>query len=134
MTFDVINNSLGERTTLPELAPPSRWQRIKSRLRILWYVHVDRRIPRLVWKGDELDVLIRFKGGWEAAGDLAAVEREIRKLDIGFDTGASADGRDWEWDWSLSGPVTVTFKSRATKPEKRVPPFKITVVSSNGAA
>ena len=28
-------------------------------------------------------------------------------------------GRDWEWDWSLSGPISVTFRGRAARPGQR---------------
>lgn len=108
-----------------------------SGMRNRW-VRFSRRFPRLVWHGDEVDVRITFKeaklppmpfGGEEHAltqavkslnsGALAAVERQLAEIGIGFDKGMGLEGRDWEWDWSLRGPVSVTFRGRARKAERR---------------
>lgn len=40
------------------------------------------------------------------------IERLLGELGITFDRGIGFGGRDWEWDWSLSGPVTVRAKTR----------------------
>jgi len=35
---------------------------------------------------------------------------ELGKVGISFDTGTNGACFDWEWDWSLKGPVRVLFK------------------------
>src|SRR5690606_11003094 len=105
---------------------------------------ISRRIPRLVWPGDELDVRITFKsdclsdGGTsdEAfhtfySGALAEAQRKLREAGIEFDTGMGFEGRDWEWDFSLRGPVSVTFKRRAQHPERRVARPRPTLAFTN---
>lgn len=42
---------------------------------------------------------------------LHQIEKLFRELGITFDTGAGCGGRDWEWDWSLEGPVKVTLSN-----------------------
>jgi len=42
--------------------------------------------------------------------DLFEIERLLLKNGISFDTGAGMGHRDWEWDWSLKGPVKVTVR------------------------
>jgi hypothetical protein len=109
------------------------WSRLKHRA-----IRLRRKLPYLVWYGDEIDVRVTFKEAKlqpiEASdpevvlaaaqrqlntGALAKVERGLSEIGIGFDKGAGCDGRDWEWDWSLSGPISVTFRARAKKPERR---------------
>lgn len=45
---------------------------------------------------------------------VLAAQRQLRAAGIGFDTGydLTSNVRDWEWDWSLSGPVEVTYRRR----------------------
>lgn len=40
---------------------------------------------------------------------LFKIEQLFRDIGIGFDTGydGTSETRDWEWDWSLSGPIKV---------------------------
>lgn len=45
---------------------------------------------------------------------LWQAETLLHEIGVSFDTGAGCGQRDWEWDWSLSGPVKVTFR-RLTK-------------------
>lgn len=99
-----------------------------------------RHLPYLVWFHDEVDVVVTlledkmnpddplhslFSGGFRD------IEDQMRQMGIGFDTGISAAGRDWEWDWSLSGPISVRFKSRAKSPEKRLERPRPRLVVSN---
>lgn len=64
--------------------------------------------------GRPAEVGITFKVPQEKAHYLFEAERALSNLGIGFDTGAGIGGelleRDWEWDWSLSGPVEVKFR------------------------
>lgn len=99
----------------------------------------NRFIPHLVWRNDEIDVVVTFKEARlpqiEASspeelfaavlphldyGRLAEIERMLAEIGITFDKGASADGRDWEMDFSLRGPISVRFRRRAQHPERRV--------------
>ena len=94
------------------------WSRIRRRV-----TRISRRFPRLVWYGDELDVRVTFKG----IGGLGEDKKEVFNagqlfsgMGIRFDTGSGCHGRDWEWDWSLRGPISVTFRGRAKHPERRI--------------
>ena len=40
---------------------------------------------------------------------LKQAEKHLLEAGISFDTGGGFGGRDWEWDWSLEGPVTVYY-------------------------
>lgn len=63
---------------------------------------------------EEAEVLIQF--GFqdltkEQRDKLWKIESLFHELGIYFDTGGAIGGaRDWEWDWSLRGPVKVFFK------------------------
>lgn len=98
-----------------------------------FFVRLRRLLPYLVWYEDELDVRVTFSGerlnrsvtsGSIAdalfKSDLAKIERMFGEMEIWFDRGVGIEGRDWEWDWSLNGPISVTFKARATKPMRRM--------------
>lgn len=90
---------------------------------------LKRFIPRLVWPGDEVDVVITFTENklqqdanplrqlWQGA--LPQIEMQLAEIGVEFDKGLGPDGRDWEWDWSLRGPVRVKFRSRAKRPHLR---------------
>lgn len=103
------------------------WQKIRWRLR--YYRHaLARKIPRLVWPGDELDVRVTFTAhklnpddpfASLFSGAIADLRQHMRAVGVDFDTGCGPDGYDWEWDWSLSGPISVQFKSRAERPGNR---------------
>jgi hypothetical protein len=65
-------------------------------------------------RGQEVAVGIRFdltKLTQTQKDMLWALTRALRCLGIGFDTGSDGAVLDWEWDWSLRGPVKVTFKN-----------------------
>lgn len=67
------------------------------------------KIPRLVWPMDECEVLVAFDLSKVTHEQLFKVESALRELGVTFDTGSGCGKRDWEWDWSLHGPVTVQF-------------------------
>lgn len=100
-----------------------------------WHWRLKRWIPRLVWLGDELDVRITFTQDrlcpttdtavafrQFSSGAVREIEKQLSRMGIGFDSGMGCEGRDWEWDWSLSGPVRVIFRGRSKNPELRVAP------------
>lgn len=101
-----------------------------------------RYLPQLVWEGDEVDVRLVFTDdtinqtdpvGGLFSGGLFEIEERMRKMGISFDRGQGFDGRDWELDWSLHGPLRVKFRRRTLHPERRARPaaaFKI--VGGNG--
>ena len=85
-----------------------------SKIRTFYYRHIYRHIPHLVWPHQEVEVGItfthlplgtsgvHFESLWQA-------ENALHEVGLSFDTGAGCNGRDWEWDWSLKGPVQVRF-------------------------
>lgn len=95
-------------------------------------MNISRRLPRLIWVGDEVDVCITFLedplqhnvspdsalAGLDSGG-LAEIESQLRHMGITFDRSQGFGGRDWEWDWSLKGPVRVKFRSKAREPQER---------------
>jgi hypothetical protein len=108
-----------------------------------WLARQRRKMPYLVWYNDELDVAVTFSRerllpdgtiddayGALFGSRLAEVEGVMREMDIEFDRGVGFDGRDWEWDWSLKGPISVRFRHRATKPERRRERLKPKLVCS----
>ncbi len=137
--------SIGQPTVAGEMP---WWRIILSRL-YYWGLRLRRRLPYLVWYGNELDVVvtlaqdklqpIEMRPGEDPAkafrqlfsGAFAEIERTFREMGIEFDTGMGLDGRDWEWDWSLKGPISVRFKARATKPELRMERPRPKLVISN---
>ena len=58
----------------------------------------------------EAEVLINFDLSKIAPGKVFELEKLLREMGINFDAGTDFKSRDWEWDWSLSGPVNVFFK------------------------
>lgn len=109
----------------------SGWQMHRARLYYRWLQFRRRYIPHLVWAGDEIDVIVTFKENPLRAqsipgalqdlhrGSFFEAQKILNEVGITFDTGMGSSGRDWEWDWSLKGPISVRFKSRATRPELR---------------
>ena len=87
----------------------------------------NRFIPHLVWYNDEVDVRISFKGlvngvpTHVSTTELHIIENILNKMGIGFDLGFHhmEFRRDWEWDYSLKGPVAVQFRRRVERPENR---------------
>jgi len=67
------------------------------------------------------EVLVQFdltKLDQKKRDKLFRIEKLLHEIGIRFDTGFGCGGRDWEWDWSLKGPVKVLFK-RYTKEKKK---------------
>lgn len=107
-------------------------------VREVWYLRLNWWLPRLVWLDDELDVVVSFtdfrlpddldvNGASSAlfAGTAHEIEQRLRQIGIGFDRGMGSHGRDWEWDWSLTGPISVRFRGRASAPERRCSPARV---------
>lgn len=106
---------------------PEWWRKLRLRL-LLVRVRLKRLIPRLVWYGDEVDVVVSFTEdrinqndplGSLWRGRLPEIERALSEIGVRFDTGLGLNGRDWEWDYSLRGPISVKFKRRAAQPGRR---------------
>jgi hypothetical protein len=114
----------------------ARWEQFRSRVRSS-LIRLRRRLPYLVWWNDELDVTVtlsqdklpatKLQPGESMAvaiqplfnGAFAEIERTFEEMGITFDTSMGVEGRDWEWDFSLKGPISVRFCGRASKPELR---------------
>ena len=106
----------------------TQWEAFFSRIKY-WLIRQRRRLPYLVWWNDELDVtvtlsqdkldrenpLCSFQGG-----AFAEMQRDFSALGISFDSGQGPEGRDWEWDWSLKGPISVRFRGRCSRPHLRM--------------
>lgn len=61
----------------------------------------------------ECEVVVKFKVPKDKMNHIYAAARELSKLGISFDTGGTLTDPveyDWEFDWSLKGPVSVLFK------------------------
>ena len=87
----------------------------------LWHRRLNRWIPRLVWKGDPIEVRITFTQDRLVVigedqnpvsyrtGKIYEAEKLLHEAGIKFDSGQGCEGRDWEFDYSLSPNVQVTF-------------------------
>jgi hypothetical protein len=129
----IIDNTQGgdPNATLAEPRHMTPLEAAVARLRE-WLWRLSRKFPRLVWYGDELDVRLTFDGrglGTDADA-IFECQRILREAGISFDSGSGLEGRDWELDWSLQGPLRVTFRGRASKPELRVARPRPTVVAA----
>lgn len=71
-----------------------------------------RYIPSIVWRRQSVQVGIHFDLSKVDRQDIFEIEKLLNKNGIYFDTGAGCGNRDWEWDWSLRGPVEVRFKRK----------------------
>ena len=108
-----------------QYGPIEAWaNRVRVRIQVLrrcW-------LPYLVWHGQPAWVRVTFTEaklptiegtdlqavlaqGVAALdrGRLAEIERSLAEIGIEFDKGAGPEGRDWEWDWSLRGPIEIRF-------------------------
>ena len=56
---------------------------------------------------------------FNSPNSLNKAKQHLNEIGITFDSGMGFDGRDWEWDYSLEGPISVRFKRRAANPERR---------------
>lgn len=48
--------------------------------------------------------------------DLSAAESALRAIGVTFDMGSDGNVRDWEWDWSLKGPISI--EARIPNPQE----------------
>jgi hypothetical protein len=88
-------------------------------------------IPYLVFHGQEVDVCVTWQENRLTAhdpeqalkqlngGHLYKIQTMMNEIGVTFDTGLGCSGRDWEWDWSLKGPVNVKFRKVCKTKEKR---------------
>jgi hypothetical protein len=130
--MDVIEGGAGKVVASASLGGDkmSHWDRLRFFFtHKIWHWRLKRWVPRLVWLGDEIDVCITFtedplQEGNEFAGlfsgGLWEIQKRLHAMGIEFDSGCGHAGRDWQWDWSLSGPVRVKFRGRAKHPERRI--------------
>lgn len=92
-----------------------------------WWHRVKALFPRLVWQGDEIDVVITFKNDpihYGSLGDsvrglgygaIAEAKDKLERAGITFDQSMSEEGRHWEMDFSLRGPVSIKFRSKSNR-------------------
>ncbi len=105
-------------------------EKMQSSIRSRW-IRFRRRLPYLVWYGQEIDVGVTFfddaldaetiqQGRRQfQSGPYREIEQKLRALGISFDSGIGPDGRDWEWDFSLKGPISVRFRRVTKQPQYR---------------
>jgi hypothetical protein len=108
----------------------TKWELFLSRIDYYW-TQLRRKFPYLVWYDQEIDVGVRFvsyrlfAADFDEAfaqfysGKIYEAERLLKDVGLHFDTGMGCGGRDWEWDYSLTGPISVRFRRRARYPDKR---------------
>jgi len=79
-------------------------------------------------RGRPVEVGVSLRVPKDKLNLLWVAEDALRELGISFDTGSTlSDGdsmlRNWEWDWSLSGPIEVRFRNwrEARTAQKRFP-------------
>lgn len=118
---------------------------IINRISGWWKYNIRRKLPYLVWRGQEVDVCVTFKNlrlapdctvdNIRYEGDMETLwkaENALGQLGLEFDKGTGRTGRNWEWDWSLYGDVSLSFrgkhkgerKPRHKKPDLRLVPKK----------
>ena len=92
----------------------TRWERIKERTSAFFKYRVRRKLPYLVWYGERIWVRVQLTE-YGIGGDLSTAwkaEDALKANGVTFDTGTGGVGRDWEWDWSLKGPIQITFRGK----------------------
>ncbi len=89
----------------------------KKELLVRFFSRLSTYIPRLVWEGDEIDVDIVIQGD---IAKIFQVEEKFHDLGIEFDAAYGYGLRDWEWDWSLSGPISIKFVRRSKNKDQRL--------------
>lgn len=61
-------------------------------------------------RGKKCEVRIQFDLSRFDLKDLFTIEKLLSKNGVTFDSGAGCNLRNWELDFSLSGPMSVFFK------------------------
>jgi len=109
--------------TTPIQAFMTGWKYRFIRFRRKW-------VPYLIWHGQPVYVRLTFTenrlcaNNFENAlsqldnGVLPELEHKLRELGIKFDRGLGPEGRDWELDWSLKGPIQIMFTGKPQKSSK----------------
>jgi len=59
------------------------------------------------------------KLGDEGLAALFEIEQKFLEIGVSFDTGAGFGRRDWEWDFSLKGPIKITLLEREKSIEEK---------------
>lgn len=121
----------------------TRWEWLRNQAKMLAW-RIRRRLPYLVWYGDEIDCTVTLKDNGALSPDSTIDNIEftgsslvwdaqecLNKMGIRFDTGSGCHGRDWEWDYSLKGPISIQFRSRAKRPYLRMAQPKPKLVVNN---
>jgi hypothetical protein len=136
--MQVINGSapsIGE----PVIGEMNAWNRAISAIKYR-LIRFRRKLPYLVWWNDELDVCVTLSQDKLVADDIggafralncgiyADIERKFSEAGIDFDKGMGTEGRDWELDWSLKGPISIRFHGRASRPDRRMERPKLRLV------
>lgn len=80
-----------------------------NRLQSLLYSLRAKYIPSLVWRNDPIEVRVQFPLSEETLQATHELREIFTKMGISFDTGGGCGTRDWEWDYSLRGPIEVRF-------------------------
>jgi hypothetical protein len=110
----------------------TKTQLFVSRIKTWFTINISRKLPRLVWYGDELDVRVTFSQDpidqsmsadelfdGLTSGGLYEAQSSLNGMGVSFDVGMGENGRDWEWDYSLEGPISVKFCGKTKIIEKR---------------
>ena len=117
-------------TDIPEQSPCREmnfFEQIASNVQ-RFFVRLRRKLPYLVWYGDELDVCVTFHEDKLRqddpmrslfGGHIHKAKNLLNEIGIEFDHGIGMGGRDWEWDFSLRGPISIKFRNKSAKPELR---------------
>lgn len=94
-TPDVLQGA----ATAPFGRTMTKWEQRWSDLKRL-VARFRRRLPYLVWYGDEVDVGVTLKDIGALGGEPSRVweaQTNLRDMGITFDGGAGNHGMDWEW-------------------------------------
>jgi len=59
------------------------------------------------------------KLGDKGLSTLFEIEQKFLEIGVSFDTGAGFGRRDWEWDFSLKGPIKITLLEREKSIEEK---------------
>lgn len=84
-------------------------------------------LPYIVWYGQKVDVRLTFKENKLTAtnindafvqfksGHIYKIEKMLNEIGVDFDTSISEEGRAWDLDWSLTGPVELIFINKSKR-------------------
>lgn len=72
-------------------------------------------IPYLVYRNKPIYARLVFDASKVNYEDMCNLRSCFHKLGITFDSGAGFGDIDWEFDWSLKGPIKVVFTGKPKK-------------------